>query len=76
VSFNRKLYLSGTSLDLLTSSASSQVSNEFIELLFGASTVLTVNPANDIFLIYTTQNDVVGTVATSKQATVQKMKLN
>jgi hypothetical protein len=76
VSFNRKLYLSGTSLDLLTSSASSQVSNEFIELLFAASTVLTVNPANDIFLIYTTQNDVVGTVATSKQATVQKMKLN
>ena len=75
VSFNRKLYLSGTSLDLLTSSASSQVNNEFIELLFVASTVLTVNPANDIFFIYTTQNDVVGTVATNKMATVQKMKL-
>ncbi len=75
VSFNRKFYLNGTSLDLLTSSASSQVNNEFIELLFGASTVLTVNPANDIFFIYTTQNDVVGTVATNKMATVQKMKL-
>jgi hypothetical protein len=77
VSFNRKLYLNGTSLDFLTSNTgSSQISSEFVESIFGASTTLTVNPANDIFLIYTTQNDAVGTTATSKQATVQKMKLN
>jgi hypothetical protein len=76
-SFNRKLYLNGTTLDFLVSSASStQINNEFIEALFGASTTLTVDPTANIFLIYTTQNDVVGTVATSKQATVQKMKLN
>jgi hypothetical protein len=37
---------------------------------------LTVNPAANIFLIYTTQNDAVGTTATNKQATVQKIKLN
>jgi hypothetical protein len=76
-SFNRKLYLNGTTLDFLVSSTSnSQINNEFIEALFGASTTLTVDPTANIFLIYTTQNDVVGTVATSKQATVQKMKLN
>ena len=75
-SFNRKLYLNGTTLDFLVSSTGSQSSNEFIEGLFVASTTATVNPANDIFLIYTTTNDAVGTVATAKQATVQKMKLN
>jgi hypothetical protein len=76
VSFNRKYYLNGTTLDLLTSLATTQANNEFIEGLFGASTTLTVNPAADIFLIYTTQNDAVGTVATAKLATVQKLKLN
>jgi hypothetical protein len=77
VSFNRKLYLNGTTLDFLTSNTgSSQISSEFVEAIFGASTTLTVNPAANIFLIYTTQNDAVGTTATSKQATVQKMKLN
>jgi hypothetical protein len=77
LSFNRKLYLNGTSLDFLNSNiGGSQISNEFVESLFGASTTLTVNPAANIFLIYTTQNDAVGTTATSKQATVQKMKLN
>lgn len=77
VSFNRKLYLNGTTLDFLSSNTgSSQVSSEFIEAIFGASTTLTVNPANDIFLIYTTQNDAVGTTATGKMATVQKLKLN
>ena len=76
-SFNRKLYLNGTTLDFLTSNTgATQISNEFVEALFGASTTLTVNPANDIFLIYTTQNDAVGTVATNKIATVQKLKLN
>jgi hypothetical protein len=76
-SFNRKLYLNGTTLDFLTSNlASTQISNEFIEALFGTSTTLTVNPAADIFFIYTTQNDAVGTVATGKLATVQKLKLN
>jgi hypothetical protein len=76
-SFNRKLYLNGTTLDFLTSNvAGTQVNNEFIEALFGASTTLTVNPAADIFFIYTTQNDAVGTVATAKLGTVQKMKLN
>ena len=74
VSFNRKLYLNGTTLDFLSGIVG--VSNEFVEGLFGASTTTTVNPANDIFLIYTTQNDVVGTVATNKMATVQKLKLN
>ena len=39
------------------------------------NTVLTSNPSADIFLIYTTQNDATGTVATNKMATVQKMKL-
>ena len=77
VSFNRKLYLNGTTLDFLTSNTgSSQISSEFVESIFGASTTLTVNPAANIFLIYTTQNDAVGTTATSKQATVQKLKLN
>jgi hypothetical protein len=76
VSFNRKYFLNGTTLDLLTSLATTQANNEFIEGLFGASTTLTVNPAADIFLIYTTQNDAVGTVATAKLATVQKLKLN
>jgi hypothetical protein len=77
VSFNRKLYLNGTTLDFLSSNTgATQISNEFIEAIFGASTTLTVNPANDIFLIYTTQNDAVGTTATAKQATVQKLKLN
>jgi hypothetical protein len=77
VSFNRKLYLNGTTLDFLNSNTgATQVSNEFIESLFGASTTLTVNPAANIFLIYTTINDAVGTVATNKQATVQKLKLN
>jgi len=76
VSFNRKFLVTGTSLDLLTANtASSQVSNEFIENLYAASTVLTINPSADIFLIYTTQNDATGTVATNKMATVQKMKL-
>jgi len=76
VSFNRKFLVTGTSLDLLTANtAAAQVSNEFIEALFGASTVLTINPSADIFLIYTTQNDATGTVATNKMATVQKMKL-
>jgi hypothetical protein len=74
VSFNRKLYLNGTTLDFLSGIVG--VSNEFVEGLFGASTTTTVNPANDIFLIYTTQNDAVGTVATNKMATVQKLKLN
>ena len=74
-SFNRKYYLNGTSLDLLTSSTVSQTNNEFLDALFGASTVLTVNPANDIYFIYTAQNDATGTVATNKMATVQKMKL-
>ena len=77
VSFNRKLYLNGTTLDFLTSNTgTSQISSEFVESIFSASTTLTVNPAANIFLIYTTQNDAVGTTATSKQATVQKMKLN
>jgi hypothetical protein len=77
VSFNRKLYLNGTTLDFLSSNTgATQISNEFIEAIFGASTTLTVNPAANIFLIYTTQNDAVGTTATSKQATVQKLKLN
>jgi hypothetical protein len=77
VSFNRKLYLNGTTLDFLTSNTgSSQISSEFVESIFSASTTLTVNPAANIFLIYTTQNDAVGTVATAKQATVQKLKLN
>jgi hypothetical protein len=77
LSFNRKLYLNGTTLDFLNSNTgSTQVSNEFIESLFVASTTLTVNPAANIFLIYTTQNDAVGTTATNKQATVQKLKLN
>jgi hypothetical protein len=77
VSFNRKLYLNGTTLDFLNSNTgATQITNEFIESLFGASTTLTVNPAANIFLIFTTQNDVVGTVATNKQATVQKLKLN
>ena len=77
VSFNRKLYLNATTLDFLSSNTgSTQISNEFVEAIFGASTTLTVNPAANIFLIYTTQNDVVGTTATSKQATVQKLKLN
>jgi len=77
LSFNRKLYLNGTTLDFLNSNTgATQISNEFVESLFGASTTLTVNPAANIFLIYTTQNDVVGTVATNKQATVQKLKLN
>jgi hypothetical protein len=77
LSFNRKLYLNGTTLDFLNSNiGGSQISNEFVESLFGASTTLTVNPAANIFLIYTTQNDAVGTTATSKQATVQKLKLN
>jgi len=76
VSFNRKFLVTGTSLDLLTANtASSQVSNEFIENLYAASTVLTINPSADIFLIYTTQNDATVTVATNKMATVQKMKL-
>jgi len=76
VSFNRKFLVTGTSLDLLTANtASPQVTNEFIENLYGASTVLTINPSADIFLIYTTQNDATGTVATNKMATVQKMKL-
>jgi hypothetical protein len=75
-SFNRKLYLNGTTLDFLLSSPGPQPSNEFVEALFGPSTTTTVNPANNIFLIYTTTNDAVGTVATSKQATVQKLKLN
>lgn len=76
VSFNRKFLVTGTSLDLLTANTvSTQVTNEFIEALFGASTVLTINPSADIFLIYTTQNDATGTVATNKMATVQKMKL-
>ena len=76
-SFNRKFYLNGTTLDLLlTNTAISQINNEFIEGVFGASTTLTVNPAANIFLIYTTQNDAFSTTATSKQATVQKMKLN
>ena len=76
VSFNRKFLVTGTSLDLLTANtASTQVTNEFIENLYGASTVLTINPSADIFLIYTTQNDATGTVATNKMATVQKMKL-
>jgi hypothetical protein len=74
LSFNRKLYLNGTTLDFLSGIAG--VSNEFVEGLFGPSTTTTVNPANDIFLIYTTQNDAVGTVATNKMATVQKLKLN
>jgi len=39
------------------------------------NTVLTINPSADIFLIYTTQNDATGTVATNKMATVQKMQL-
>ena len=77
VSFNRKLYLNATTLDFLSSNTgATQISNEFIEAIFGASTTLTVNPAANIFLIYTTQNDAVGTTATSKQATVQKLKLN
>jgi hypothetical protein len=77
LSFNRKLYLNGTTLDFLSSNTgASQVSNEFIEAIVGASTTLTVNPANDIFLIYTTQNDAVGTTGTNKIATVQKLKLN
>ena len=77
LSFNRKLYLNGTTLDFLTgNTAATQVSNEFIEAIVGASTTLTVNPANDIFLIYTTQNDAVGTTGTNKIATVQKLKLN
>ncbi len=77
LSFNRKLYLNGTTLDFLNSNTgATQISNEFVESLFGASTTLTINPAANIFLIYTTQNDVVGTVATNKQATVQKLKLN
>ena len=76
VSFNRKFLLNGTSLDLLTANtASTQINNEFVEALFGASTVLTINPTANIFLIYTTQNDSVGTVGTNKMATVQKMKL-
>jgi len=76
VSFNRKFLVTGTSLDLLTATtASHQVTNEFIEDLYAASTVLTINPSADIFLIYTTQNDSTGTVATNKMATVQKMKL-
>jgi len=76
VSFNRKFLVTGTSLDLLTANtAAAQVTNEFIENLYGASTVLTINPSADIFLIYTTQNDATGTVATNKMATVQKMKL-
>lgn len=76
VDFNRKFLVNGTSLDLLTGSTiSTQVSNEFVENLFAASTVLTINPSADIFLIYTTQNDATGTVATNKMATVQKMKL-
>jgi len=76
VSFNRKFLVTGTSLDLLTANtAAVQVTNEFIEALYGASTVLTINPSADIFLIYTTQNDATGTVATNKMATVQKMKL-
>jgi hypothetical protein len=74
VSFNRKLYLNGTTLDFLSGIVG--VSNEFVEAIFGPSTTTTVNPANDIFLIYTTQNDAVGTVATNKMATVQKLKLN
>jgi hypothetical protein len=77
VSFNRKLYLNGTTLDFLSSNTGvTQVSSEFVESIFGASTTLTVNPAANIFLIYTTQNDAVGTTATNKQATVQKLKLN
>ena len=76
VSFNRKFLVTGTSLDLLTANtAAAQVTNEFIENLYGASTVLTINPSAGIFLIYTTQNDATGTVATNKMATVQKMKL-
>ena len=76
VSFNRKFLLNGTSLDLLTANtASTQINNEFVEGIFGASTVLTVNPTANIFLIYTTQNDSVGTIGTNKMATVQKMKL-
>lgn len=77
VSFNRKLYLNGTTLDFLNSNtAASQVNGEFIEGLFAASSTLTVNPANDIFFIYTTQNDATSTTATAKQGTIQKMKLN
>jgi len=77
LSFNRKLYLNGTTLDFLLSTTTvTQANNEFGEAIFGASTTTTVNPANDIFLIYTTTNDAVGTLATAKQATVQKLKLN
>ena len=77
VSFNRKLYLNGTTLDFLNSNtSSSQVNGEFIEGLFAASSTVTVNPTNDIFFIYTTQNDLTTTTATAKQGTVQKMKLN
>jgi len=77
VSFNRKFYLNGTTLDLLlATTAAGQVNNEFIEGLFGSSTTITVNPSSDIFLIYTTTNDAVGTVSTAKMATVSKLKLN
>jgi hypothetical protein len=77
LSFNRKLYLNGTTLDFLLSTTTvTQANNEFGEAIFGASATTTVNPANDIFFIYTTQNDLTTTTATAKQGTVQKMKLN
>lgn len=74
--FNRKFVVKGTSMDLITTVPSvSQLNNQFVDAIFGASTVITIAPTGNMFFIFTVANDAVGTIFTNKRATIEKMKL-
>jgi hypothetical protein len=74
--FNRKLLLNGTGLDLVNIlTTTSSLNNENFDNLFTAPSIVTINPAVDIYFIYTVQNDSAGTTFTHKRSTVEKLKL-
>ena len=74
--FNRKFVVKDTSMDLITTvPATTQLSNQFVDAIFGASTLITIAPTSTIYFIFTVANDAVGTTFFNKRTTVEKMKL-
>lgn len=74
VDFTRKFILRGTTLDLLTDTAS-RITNINNDTVFGASTTVTVAPTSALYFIFSVTLDLVGSVVTNKVAILEKQKL-
>jgi len=73
--FARKFKLRGTTLDLMSSSSASLLSNINVDLLFAATETQTIAPTADIYFLITCTNDATGTVFTHKSSILEMQKL-